>query len=160
MLLDETKRAQYLHRSYTAVDGLWFVKVQEQFGFDKSLEIDEQVWKIMAKIQARKMKDLAGLADGMEGLFEGFTEKLRIDGFDFHADKDNDGRGFAVTIKKCPWFEILQKSGRAELGAQIGNRICAAECRVWAIEFKEGISLEFKEQLCNGDGFCTFRFQG
>ncbi len=159
MLLDETKRAQYLHRSYAAVDGLWFVKVQEQFGFDKALEIDEQVWKVLAKIQARKMKDLAGLADGVEGLFDGFMEKLRIDGFDFHVEKDSDGRGFTVTINKCPWLEILQNSNREELGAAIGDRVCVAEYGTWAKEFGDKINFELKRQQCKGDDFCVLRFQ-
>ena len=160
MLLDTAQKAEYLHRCYTAVDGLWFVKVQEQFGFDKALEIDEQVWKILAKIQARKMKELAGLVDGIQGLFDGFTEKLRIDGFDFQADKDSDGKGFMVTINKCPWFEILQNSGREELSATIGDKVGVAEYSTWAKEFGEEITFELKKQQCKGGDFCVFRFQG
>jgi hypothetical protein len=105
------------------------------------------------------MKELAGLTDGVEGLFEGFTEKLRIDGFDFHAEKDSEGRGFTATINKCPWLEILQKSGRAELGSPIGDRICAAEYGTWAKEFGKEISFELKKQRCKGDDFCMLRFQ-
>ena len=159
MVLDETQRAEYLHRCYTAVDGLWFVKVQEQFGFDKALEIDEAVWRILAKIQARKMKELAGLPDGLEGLFDGFTEKLRIDGFVFEAEKDGDGKGFRLRINICPWFEILRKSGREELSATIGDRVGVAEYGTWAKEFGKGISFKLERQQCKGDEICIFVFR-
>ncbi len=47
---------QYLYQCYVKVDGLWFLKVEEQFGFDKALEIDAEVWKVVPKIQARFLK--------------------------------------------------------------------------------------------------------
>jgi len=159
MLLDKTQKAEYLHRCYTAVDGLWFVKVQEQFGFDKALEIDAEVWKVLAKIQARKMKELAGLSDGLDGLFDGFTEKLSIDGFIFEAEKDSDGGGFTVKINKCPWFEILRNSGKAELGVTICDKVGVAEYGTWAKEFGDGISFKLKKQQCKKDDICIFVFK-
>ncbi|MHA1372098.1 MAG: DUF6125 family protein, partial [Promethearchaeota archaeon] len=38
------------------LDGLWFVKLEEQFGFEKALEIDDRVWAIYGKIEARRLK--------------------------------------------------------------------------------------------------------
>jgi hypothetical protein len=37
MSLQDKDVREYFHRSYTAVDGLWFVKVEEKYGFDKAL---------------------------------------------------------------------------------------------------------------------------
>ena len=51
--LTNKDRAEYYNRSYKAVDGLWFVKAEEQFDFDTALELDKEVWKVMPKIQAR-----------------------------------------------------------------------------------------------------------
>ena len=41
--LTDKQIAAYFHRSYTAADGLWFMKVEEKCGFDTALEIDDQV---------------------------------------------------------------------------------------------------------------------
>jgi len=54
--LTQGEVSKYLYQSYSKVDGLWFMKVEEQFGFEKALEIDTGVWKILPKIQARYLK--------------------------------------------------------------------------------------------------------
>jgi hypothetical protein len=50
--------AEYYHRSYTVVDGLWFMKIEEKYGFDAALDIDKEVWKVFPKMQARLLKSL------------------------------------------------------------------------------------------------------
>ncbi|NLE90228.1 MAG: hypothetical protein GX602_04765, partial [Dehalococcoidales bacterium] len=55
--LSDRQISQYLQRSYEAVDGLWFMKVEEKLGFDTALEIDGEVWKVLPKIQARMLKN-------------------------------------------------------------------------------------------------------
>ena len=57
MKLTDKEIAEYLHRCYTAVDGLMFVKVEEKYGFDVAPNIDEEVWKVMPKIQSRFLKN-------------------------------------------------------------------------------------------------------
>ncbi len=52
---------EYLRRSYTAVDGLWFVMVEEAHDFDHALALDERVWQILPKIQARKAREVLGI---------------------------------------------------------------------------------------------------
>ena len=54
-------RAEYFHRSYKTVDGLWFVKTEEQFDFNTALDLDREVWKVMPKIQARFLKKKFGV---------------------------------------------------------------------------------------------------
>lgn len=56
MKLTDKEIAEYLHRCYTAVDGLLFVKVEEKCGFDIALDIDKEVWKVMPKIQSSFFK--------------------------------------------------------------------------------------------------------
>ena len=34
----EQQKVAYLRRSYAAVDGLWFVKLEEELGFERALE--------------------------------------------------------------------------------------------------------------------------
>lgn len=156
--LSDRQKAEYFHRSYTAVDGLWFLKMEERHGFDAALDVDDAVWAVMPKIQARKLKSLTGLESGLDALFECFTTKLTIEGFDFQASRDGDG-GFTVSAARCPWVDLLAKSGRQHLAGKIGHRICDTEYTVWAAEFGPGIVAEFGDRICDGCPRCIVRFK-
>lgn len=157
--LTDTQIADYFHRSYKTVDGLWFMKIEEKYGFDAALDIDDEVWKVVPKIQARKLKAMAGLPDGLDALFECFTTKLTLEGFTFAADKNPDANGFAVTITACPWFDLMARAKRTHLAGDIGTRICNTEYSVWAAEFGQDITFRLGRQICHGCDACVIRFQ-
>lgn len=150
--------AAYFQRSYTAVDGLWFMKLEEKTDFETALRVDAAVWHIMPKIQARKLKELTGVAAGMDGLHQCFTTKLTIEGYAFEDRALPDGSGFEIAIAECPWLNLLAKSNRQHLAGVIGETICTAEYGVWAREFGESIRFEFGERLCQGCRQCVLRF--
>ncbi len=52
--LTDQQVAECFHRSFTAVDGLWFMKVEEKHGFEATLEIDYEVWKVLPRIRAQE----------------------------------------------------------------------------------------------------------
>jgi len=41
--LTDQQICDYSHRSYKAVDGLWFMKAEEKYGFIAALDIDKEV---------------------------------------------------------------------------------------------------------------------
>jgi hypothetical protein len=147
--------AAYFHRSYAAADGLWFMKVEEKCGFETALEIDDQVWKVLPKIQARMLKSMLLLDEGMEGLGEGIEARLALEGFEFEAEKENSGLKFF--IKRCPWHELMVKSGREHLSEKVSSLICREENSVWASEFGD-INFELDEQICKGSKRCVWSF--
>jgi hypothetical protein len=158
--LTDRQIADYFHRSFTAVDGLWFMKLEEQIGFDAALDVDVAVWRVMPKIQARKMKELTGLDAGIEALCECFTTKLTIEHYQFTTTRLADGSGFEIAIADCPWVNLLTKSNRGHLADQIGQRICGIEYPTWAREFGgETIACEFGDRLCQGCVQCVLRFK-
>ncbi len=157
--LNDQQVADYFRRCYTAVDGLWFVKTEQKLGFDGALDVDDEVWKVMPKIQARALKALLGLQRGIDALFECFTTKHTIEGFTFKAEKDADGRGFAVSVSDCPWLQLLVKSNRQHLAEKVGTRICNSEYGTWAAEFGDDIRFELGEMICKGDKVCTLKFR-
>jgi hypothetical protein len=77
--LSDAQVAEYFNRSYRAVDGLWFMKVEEKFGFDVALHIDAEVWKVMPKIQARLIKSFSKLDEGEVALLESLKTKLFLE---------------------------------------------------------------------------------
>jgi len=158
MKLTGKDTAEYLNRCYSAVDGLWFVKTEEKYGFDAALDLDEEVWKVMPKIQARFLKHKLGISRGLMSLIKCFSVKLNLDGFKFKIEKPNRNE-VKIIISSCPWHNIMVKSNRAELSEKVGSRICSAEYNVWAKEFGNGISFKLEDKICKGSRFCILTFR-
>ena len=156
--LNDKQIAEFCHRSYTAVDGLWFMKVEEKYGFDAALEIDNEVWKVLPKIQARMLKSMGKMKSGMEALFECFTTKLTLEGYAFKTDKIGNNSGFRVIIDRCPWHDLMIKAKRENLSGKVGTLICNTEGSVWASEFDDNIRFELQSQICKGSEFCILQF--
>lgn len=150
--------AQFFHRSYTAVDGLWFIKAEDKYGFDAALEMDAEVWKVLPKIQARMLKSMVGCNGGIEALLECLTTRLSLESFVFEAGQTEDNSGFRIVIKKCPWQELLLKANRGQLSSKIGSLICGLEYSAWAAEFGDNIRFELKDGICKGAPCCTLQF--
>ena len=156
--LSDKQIAEFCLRSYTAVDGLWFMKVEEKYGFDAALEIDNEVWKVLPKIQARMLKSMGKMEKGMAALCECFTTKLALDGCKFKVEKAENDSGFRVIMDRCPWYDLMVKSGRKDLSEKVGSRVCNTEYSAWAAEFDDSIRFELPEQICKGSEFCVLQF--
>jgi hypothetical protein len=148
---------EFLRRSYTSIDGLWFMKMEEKYGFEAALDIDREVWKVFPRIQARLLKSMSKMDKGIEALVECYTTRLALEDFTFHIEKSDDG--VKVIIEKCPWHEIMVKSGREKLSGRIGDVICQTECETWAREFGEEIRFESKGRICKGETECIIKFE-
>jgi hypothetical protein len=156
--LTQEQIAAYYHRSYKTVDGLWFVKTEEKFGFETAMDIDTEVWKVIPKIQARMLQSILNLDKGMEALKLCFSKKLELDGFKFNTEPLPNNPGFLVKISSCPWYELRVKSGREKLFEHSQDRICSTEFKVFAAEFGDKISFAYQTQLCKGGECCLLQF--
>ncbi len=54
-----------LYQTINTVDGLWFLFVEDAHGLEESTRIDGEVWKIMGKVEARRIKQAIDL-EGVE----------------------------------------------------------------------------------------------
>ena len=85
-------------------------------------------------------------------------KKLLMDGCTFQTETDSQNHRFRITLTKCPWYDLMVKSGREHLAEKVGSRICTTEYSTWAQEFGEDISFEIKSQICNGSECCVLQF--
>ncbi len=154
--LTDGQVAEYFRKSYTAVDGLWFMKVESRYGFETALQVDEEVWRVLPKIQARMLISMIGLNKDMEGLCYAIETRLALEGFEFEAEKDENS--LKVHISRCPWHDLMVKSGREGISGQVGDLICDLENTVWASEFGD-IAFERDSQICKGDERCVLSFR-
>ena len=157
----------YLYQSYSKVDGLWFMKIEEELGFDRALKIDREVWKIVPKIQARILKSKIHAKNDSESFIECLKIKLKNDNFKFRLKKNKNhkstdanmtGDKIMVTIKYCPWHEIMIKSGRENLSEKIGSAICGTEYSIFSKEFGDNFNFEMGSKICSGDKNCNLIF--
>ncbi len=103
----------FMHlRDMWAVDGLYFLGIEEQFGTEAATEIDGNVWAVMGKIEAKRIKKLLGLEAGdIETMIQG----LRHSGWSL----DLEGKEYGI----------------GEIGAIIRN----VDCRVQNTRKKKGL---------------------
>lgn len=146
--------AEFLRRSYFAVDGLWFVKTEDKRGFDEAMERDVDVWSVMAKIQARKAKKLLGIEVGsLQSLGKAFQLKMAAEGYNF--DVETTEGEVKLILRDCPWYEVIKRSNRLHISESVTNRICVMEFGGWAREFSPDISFEMRKRLCIPADNCT-----
>jgi len=154
---DDCVLVEYLRRSYHAVDGLWFVLVEQQSDFDAALALDQRVWEVLAKVQARKARELTGRSGNRPSdLAECFGLKLAADGHAFDAVQDEGHVRFA--IHGCPWVALLRRSSREHLAPRIAEAICCTEGRVWCAEFGGEYEFGMSARACDGADRCEMRF--
>jgi len=152
-LFTDTQIADFLRRSYFVVDGLWFVKTEERHGFDEAMDLDEAIWDIMSKVQVRKAKEVLGIeGDSLEDLTRAFQLKLSAEGYDYGVERD-DGQ-VVLSVRICPWYEILRSSGRTQIAETIAERICAREFAGWIREFSPDVGFRIIKRLCVESGAC------
>jgi len=60
----------FLHlRNMWSVDGLYFLGIEEKYGTEIATEIDKNVWKVMGKIEARRLKEFLKIKDNSLSTF-------------------------------------------------------------------------------------------
>ena len=155
--IDDQTLAHYLRRAYHAVDGLWFMMAEQDSDFDHALDLDRRVWEILAKIQARKARELLRVnGSSPQDLARCFSLKLTADGHTF--DVEADATSVRVTIHGCPWLALLENSDRRHLAARVAQTICPTEGRVWCAEFGGEYDFEMPTMACSGAAHCEMRF--
>ena len=52
---------QLIKSTLTAIDGLWFLECEKEFGFEKAFEIDLGVWKKYGAVMTRRIAKMLGI---------------------------------------------------------------------------------------------------
>src|SRR3990172_679654 len=109
---DDKIVADFLRRSYFAVDGLWFVRVEAEHLLEEALRLDEQVWRVMPKIQARKARELLGVEGRtLADLVQCFGLKFAAEGYEHEVHWPSESE-VEFVVSACPWYAVLSHSGR------------------------------------------------
>jgi len=155
---DDKAVIEFLRRSYFAVDGLWFVRAEEALSYQDALRLDEQVWEIMPKIQARKAKEILGIQGGsLADLALALWLRFAAEGIE-HRVIERTPDVLRIQLLTCPWLAGLRKSGRMNIARDMCERICTLDYSGWAREFSRDIGFCFESKLTEGAEACTLCF--
>jgi len=150
--------ADYLRKCFVSVDGLWFMKAEEDAGFEKALELDIEVWKVLPKIEARTVQELLGLGKGIEALRQALEFKLSAEDSRFELSSLGTD-GFTLDVHDYSWVAHIKKANREQYLARISESICSLEFDNFALEFGFDISIEHDRSCCCSKGSCRFQFK-
>ena len=104
----------FMHlRNMWAVDGLYYLGIEERFGTEAATEIDAFVWKIMGKIEARRLQKLLGLGRDMESMIKGLKYS-----------------GWTMDLDDKEWDEV-----------EDGVLLRTIRCRVQLTRLKDGLEV-------------------
>jgi hypothetical protein len=154
---DQKLIVDYLRKCFVSVDGLWFMKAEEDADFEKALELDIEVWKVLPKIEARTIQDLLDIDKGIKALRQALEFKLSAE--DSRFELSPLGRdGFTLEVRDCSWVAHIKKANREQLLERISESICSLEYRTFASEFGSDIIIEHDHGCCPTVGRCRFQF--
>lgn len=149
--------AALLRRSYQAVDGLWFVIAEQHQGFAEALAMDEEVWQVMPKIQARKAREILALTGGgLEALARCLGLKMAAEGNE--TEVHSEAGHLEIRLNRCTWHDVFEKAQRLHLAQDIARHVCANEAAGWAQEFGVQACFDPDNSICGGASCCRFVF--
>ena len=80
--------------------------IEDEFSSDKAFQIDEKVWRILPKIQARKVKELLGIEGvGLADFLQAISVKLEAEEYDYEDDEEEEN-----AIKTYWGVDLAQRS--------------------------------------------------
>ncbi len=158
IVFDEKAIIEFLRKSYFAADGLWFLAVENAYSYDDALRLDEEVWRVLPKIQARKARELLGINDGsLSDLALALGLRFSAEGCD-HRITEQTQNVLKIEMHSCPWLAALQRSCRTSLAKEICERICVLDYKTWAAQFSSDINFSLRRMMSTGAPSCELVF--
>jgi hypothetical protein len=141
--------------SLTAIDGLWFLEVEKEFGFEKAFEIDLGVWKKYGPVMIKRIMKMLSITDtGLDSFIRVLEVLCEIDGTRFSVKERSESEA-VLAIEHCPWHENLKRSKRENLvRCDMVDKTIFPE---WTRAFNHALKLELFRSIPEGHGQCLWR---
>ncbi len=142
----------------TAIDGLWFMALEDRYGFDVALEVDLEVWKKYGRVMMKRVARMLGSTIDPDNPPDLATINLlletvcRVDGTQCEG-KVGDGE-IVFRVLRCSWWDNLNRSGReSHVPCEfVDNTIF----RDWLEAVDPTVSFEITHSLPRGDDHCEW----
>ena len=130
---------KWLREAYFALDGLWFLVVEEDKGLEEAIRLDFKVWERLAWIMAKRVKRRFNLPGDIKSIMNSLDVFFSVEGWtvDIKAEE-----GF-FKVERCPWWDYLTKVGRRYITEKICPMVCELIFSSWAKAFNPDVDIEF-----------------
>jgi len=111
---EELHKLLFTHlRNMWAVDGLYFLGIEERWGTDAATDIDKNVWAVMGKLEARYLKKFLGNGDDLPSMMKAL--RLSSWALDIEDKEYEIGQNEAIVRNtNCRVQNTRIKKGRGE----------------------------------------------
>jgi hypothetical protein len=146
-------------KNWIAMDGLWFQAVEQHYGMDAAVALDQNVWKQYAVIEARRIKERLNLPErgGLEALAIAFNNRLLT-----HVNETEillpDNKTLVVTTKTCRVQAARERKGMPLFPCR---SVGLVEFPVFARTIDPRVSTECLScppEIKEGTPYCSWKF--
>jgi len=154
------KMVEVCSRSLNTIDGLWFLSVEQKYGFDVALELDVEVWQRFSLIHGRRL--VKNFAIKEDSPIRAFIKLVQVDPYMAVLKPEivmlNDNKA-VLRCTECPAQEARTKDGR-------GLFPCKPVCLAMYTSYAEAVDPRIKVSclLCPPDAhppqyWCEWQFE-
>ncbi|MBN1289227.1 MAG: L-2-amino-thiazoline-4-carboxylic acid hydrolase [Actinobacteria bacterium] len=162
MEIDKNRLDELRLGAITAMDGVWFMAVEEKYGLEAALELDVKAWKNYGMAIFKRSAGMLGIKldpgspPGMEKIGLLFETLCRVDGTE--SETTFNGNTCSFRILRCAWWDNLVRSGRTGLVPceDVDNAIFAHYLQ----KLDPSLKIEAVHSRPRGDGFCEWIMSG
>jgi hypothetical protein len=142
----------------TAVDGMWFMAVEKENGYDRALEMDIGVWKRYPKVlKKRLIKYYEFKNKGLEAVQELIESDPMLLPMEFEFIKDGKNT-MVFKVNKCPALEAMERIGRKKLTCEPVETVYLEGIAKLCDERIEIKAIKLPPRNSKADGCCEWRF--
>jgi hypothetical protein len=96
---------------YSALDGLWFLSVEKEYGHDAAVELDVEVWNALLPKEANRICKAKHIENkGVDAVLEAFTFRPTFLSKEFDVVKEK--KGAVVRVTKCRSLHAMERDNR------------------------------------------------
>ena len=96
---------------YTALDGLWFLSVEEECGYDVAAKLDVEVWESLAPREAKRISDVRKIVrGGIETVIEAFKFRPSFLTKEYNIVREKNRA--IVRVTKCRSLDAMERDKR------------------------------------------------
>jgi len=105
--------AESLSQGVFVLNGLWFKGVELKLGLEEAERQDEEVWRVGAHQEAKRLKKVLNIPDGLAGLVKAFNFHVMFLATDFEVYQPSDGVA-VFTVTNCKPQQARIRNGLGE----------------------------------------------
>lgn len=100
-------------KSWLAHDGCWFLAAEQRHGMEQAMQLDASAWGRFAAVEARRIKEFAGLPDhgGLEALETALGLRMYAVLNAQHTEWDRDRKTMRFFMDSCRVHTARERKG-------------------------------------------------